>query len=192
MKINILSIFALLTTLICVGCSNSSNSEDKERIAQLEAQIAELQNNSQSNSSDDDDNDLNTSSQDKSSEVFTSTSSSNSSAPTKNFLGTYKVVDNNGNTFYFILNQDETANVKTDGTDEMLYCTWYEWSNRKRGVQITFSDKEPVILFDGGILKGHSMFFDFQNEWLYAGDYSNSTYIDSKHPKWRLKVEKIK
>ena len=187
MKIKILSFFALLTTLICVGCSNSSNSEDKERIAQLEAQIAELKNNSQSKSSDDDDNDLNTSSQDKSSEVFTSTSSSNSSAPTKNFLGTYKVIDNNGNTFYFILNQDETANVKTDGTDEMLYCSWYDLTNINSGVRITFSDKRPVILFDGGIEKYGGVYLDFQNEWLYAG----SKYIDSKHPQWRLKAEKI-
>ena len=188
MKINILSIFALLTTLICVGCSNSSNSEDKERIAQLEAQIAELQNNSQSNSSDDDDNDLNTSSQDKSSEVFTSTSSSNSSEPTKNFLGTHKVVDNNGNTFYFILNQDKTANVKTDGTDEMLYCSWNDLTRINKGVRIDFSDKRPIILFDGGMKEYGSMYLDFQNEWLYAG----SDYIESKHPQWRLKVERIK
>lgn len=191
MKINILSIFALLTTLICVGCSNSSNSEDKERIAQLEAQIAELKNNSQSNSSDDDDNDQNTSSQNKSSEEFTSTSSSNSSAPTNNFLGTYKVVDANGNTFYFILNQDETANVKTDGSDEMFYCTWTDYTNINKGVGIKFSDKKPVILFDGGMMKGSTMFFDFQNEWLYAGDYASPIYLESKHPKWRLKTEKI-
>ena len=188
MKIKILSIFTLLTTLICVGCSNSSNSEDKERIAQLEAQIAELQNNSQSNSSDDDDNDLNTSSQDKSSEVFTSTSSSNSSAPTKNFLGTYKVVDVNGNTFYFILNQDKTANVKTDGSDEMLYCTWTDYTSINKGVAIYFSDKRPVMLFDGGIQEYGPMHLDFQNEWLYA----RQQYLESKHPKWRLKAEKIK
>ena len=187
MKIKILSIFALLTTLICVGCSNSSNSEDKERIAQLEAQIAELQNNSQSNSSDDDDNNQNTSSQNKSSEELTSTSSSNLTAPTKNFLGTYKVVDVNGNTFYFILNQDKTANVKTDGTDEMLYCSWNDLT-RINGVRIDFSDKRPVMLYDGGMQKYGSVYLDFQNEWLYA----DSEYIVSKHPKWRLKAEKIK
>lgn len=132
-------IFVGLVAFSLTSCGGSSSS-DKERIAELEAQIAELQNNSN-----------NTSSQPQSSEVFSSTSSSKSSDTPANFVGKYKVVDRSGNIFYFIINQDETANVKAEGSDVTLYCSWSDLISINLGIRIDFSDKRPIISFEGGI-----------------------------------------
>lgn len=168
----------------CLGCVNSS-SRDKDRIAELEAQITELQSKSQNNQNNTDEiSQSNTTSQ--SSPSFTSTTSSNASDDATNFLGTYKVVDKNGNTFYFIINQDETANVKAEGSDQMLYCSWNDLRSINKGIRIDFSDKRPILVFDGGIEKYGS--FYLKDGWLYAG----SSYVESKHPQWRLKADKIK
>lgn len=168
-------IFVILVSFSMTSCGGSTTSSDKERIAELEAQIAELQSNSQI-----------TSTQSHSSEVFSSTSSSCPSDVPTNFLGTYKVVAKDGKTFYFIINQDKTANVKSEGTDVILYCSWYDLRGINKGIRIDFSDKRPIILFDGGIEKYGSMYL--KDGWLYAGSH----YVESKHPQWRLKAEKIK
>ena len=50
----------------------------------------------------------------------------------------------------------------------------------------TNSDKRPNLLFEGGFEKYGS--FYLKDGWLYA----NFEYVESKHPQWRLKAEKIK
>ena len=101
-------------------------------------------------------------------------------------MGTYKVIDATGHTFYIILNEDETANVKIEGSDVILYCSWEGLFLINKGIRIDFSDKRPIIYFDGGVKKYGGMYL--KDGWLYAG----SSEVESKHPQWRLKAEKVK
>lgn len=115
----------------------------------------------------------------------TSSYSSSSSSNGGNYVGTYKVTDTKGTTFYFILNADDTANVKFEGSDEVLYCTVHDWRNINKGIAISFSDERPIIYFEGGTQRYGTM--HISDGWLYA----SSEFTTAKHPKWRLKAEKI-
>lgn len=166
---------ACLVAFSMASCGGSSS--EQRRIAQLEDSIAKL------NSNQVVENDNYSSSQ-SSAPAYTPSSTATESVPT-NFVGTYKVTDKNGTTFYFILNEDETANVKTDGTDEVLYCSWTDLSSIKKGIRISFSDRKPILHFDAGV-KSYQGSVYIKDGWLYAG----SDEVESKHPQWRLKVQK--
>lgn len=177
-----------IINLLCVcfvafsmaSCGGNSSS-DKERIAQLEDSIARMQAKQQS--------EISSGSRNEPSRAFASTSITeyeSTNGTSANFLGTYKVTDVSGRTFYFILNEDETANVKAEGSDEILYCSWTELFSINKGIRIGFSDKRPIVYFDGGVKEYGSMYL--KDGWLYAG----SSEVESKHPKWRLKAEQIK
>lgn len=182
MKNSILIIAACIISFAVASCGGNSSS-DKERIAQLEDSIARILSKQQAKTPS-----YGSDSENKTSNTFTATSSSeyDSNSASTNFLGTYKVIDATGHTFYIILNEDETANVKIEGSDVILYCSWEGLFLINKGIRIDFSDKRPIIYFDGGIKKYGGMYL--KDGWLYAG----SSEVESKHPQWRLKAEKVK
>lgn len=182
MKNSILIIAACIISFAVASCGGNSSS-DKERIAQLEDSIARILSKQQAKTPS-----YGSGSENKTSNTFTATSSSeyDSNSASTNFLGTYKVIDATGHTFYIILNEDETANVKIEGSDVILYCSWEGLFLINKGIRIDFSDKRPIIYFDGGVKKYGGMYL--KDGWLYAGN----SEVESKHPQWRLKAEKVK
>ncbi|MBP3775160.1 MAG: hypothetical protein ILA34_07415 [Bacteroidaceae bacterium] len=110
---------------------------------------------------------------------------SHTSVSDKSYIGTYKVVDVKGQTFYFLLNDDETAQITQEGSEEVWYCSLKDYRDIRHGLTINFSDRRPWIWFNDGVKEFGSMHID--DGWLYA----NLSTLKSKHPRWRLQVEKI-
>ena len=101
------------------------------------------------------------------------------------YIGTYKVVDKYGKTFYFILNDDKTVQIKDDN-DRVAYCWWEDFS--PFGFKIGYGDERPRMFFEGGESTNYASFLDPTGGWLYE----ELNYLQAKHPRWRLKAEKIK
>ena len=182
----------ILLLLVCAmsfgveSCGGNGKS-DKERIAQLRDSVTQLKSSIAS---------LQTRLQQaESSAGNTINASSASSTPSHsnvsaNPWGTYKVVDKKGKTFYFTLNEDKTATVKREGSKKIYYCSLTDFRFADSGIWVDFSKDEPAIHFEGGVTD----FYDnagqvvLKDGWLY----SSTEKADSKHPKWKLKAEKIK
>lgn len=144
-------------SFVVASCGGSSNSSEADRIAQLEDSLATLNNNG-----GDDGN---------------STADDNPST-------TYKATDEQGTTFYIVLNEDESAQATAKGMNGTIYGSWDDLSNIKRGICVEFSDYIPNIYYKGGAQEFHSVYI--KDGWLYAkGDYAKAN-----NPQWRIKIEK--
>jgi len=103
--------------------------------------------------------------------------------------GTYEVTDKVGCTIRITLNEDETATITgVKGENITYYCSWQDVSWRNAGIKISFSDEKPYLVYEGGADENTYQELYIKDGWMYTG-YSNA---DSKNPKWRLKVTKIK
>ena len=171
----------LLATALVVSCNNSSNSADKERIAELEEKIAELQTNLNNN---------------KTSSVKTSTSTSErtssrlySRSKEENiaqWVGTYEFTDEAGNTWQIILNSDETALFEPQGGGSKRYGSWDYLPYYFPCLNISH-DESPTIYFPDG----PDSWIDYvciTDGYLYASNIA----AKAKNPNKRLPIKKIR
>lgn len=180
-KSYLISLLACITILIS-GCTSSSS--DQARIAQLEAQIAELQGNSGQEAINEDSKEI---SADNSSAYSTSENSSYHSQKRgpKHFVGTYEFTDKYNTTWVLILKQDESLTINIKGSDEYYYGSWsdspYEYPllnfGWKESPMIAFPSEETDI--------DYAIVF---NDKIYS---SNSAY-KAKNPNLCLPIKKIK
>lgn len=181
---NLILLFLVCAMSFGVASCGDNGKSDKERIAQLRDSITQLKSsvaNLQSRLQQ-----AESSARNSKPDNASSTSHGNVSA---NPWGTYKVVDKRGKTFYFILNEDETATVKQEGSKKIYYCSLTDFRKVNSGIWIEFSDEEPTIHFEGGVTDFNDNVGQLvlKDGWLY----SSTEKADSKHPKWKLKAEKI-
>lgn len=103
----------------------------------------------------------------------------------RQFIGTYKVVDKYNTTWILTLNRDETMTVNEEGSSEVIYGSW---SDEPYGVpHFSFSYREwPYLEFPSGRK-------DINNG-ILSDDYLYSSNIEykAKNPKYRLPITKIK
>lgn len=175
-----LAIFTM--SLFVVSCGGSS-SKDKERIAELEAQLAELQAGSTSDNS-----------MIEYDSSYTSSTSSNTSTRSnkgQSIVGTYEFSDNI-NTWCLVIERDEdnsdegTCYIinKSKGGDVKCYGSWYKYSTMKYA-SLHFSEKKPIVFFPSGEETLRSPYVN--TEWIYA----NSSASEAKNPNLRLPLKKI-
>lgn len=172
-------------SLVIARCSENSSS-DKKRIAELEAQLAELKSNNSTNSS---------LSEEESS--YVSSRSTTSSTPSysqssQSVVGTYEFSDNI-NTWVLVVEKEDdgddkgTAYIynKTKGEDVKCYGSWYKYSHMKFA-SLNFSEKAPIVFFPSTEITLRYPYIN--SEWIYA----NSSASEAKNPNLRLKLKKIK
>lgn len=175
-------IFVGLVAFSLTSCGGSSSS-DKERIAELEAQLAELKG----------DNSTNNSSTDEESSYISSGSTTSSTRSNKqSVVGTYEFSDNI-NTWVLVVEKEDadddegTAYIynksSKDGTK--CYGSWYKYSHMKYA-SLEFSEKAPIIFFPS---EEETLRYPYINsEWIYA----NRSASEAKNPNLRLALKKIK
>lgn len=173
----------ILATLFFTCCTNSSNSEDKERIAQLEAQIAQLQ--SQSNKTQ---QSSSTNSGISDSENYSHTYSSphrQKNNPSQ-FVGTYEMVDEIGNTWVIKLNSDETATMGLKGGNEVAYASWDLVNYLDYNPGLKFDDERMSVYFPSG--EGKPFLPCIKDGYFYL----DPDATQAKNPRKRLPIKKIK
>lgn len=93
----------IVSSNILTSCGGCSNSADQEKIAQLEAQIAELQGQKQ--------NPVETATTTGSSADSNSSTSNSSNSTSESYVGTYEFTDEMNNEWLLTLNSDKTATI---------------------------------------------------------------------------------
>lgn len=194
MKTRILSICSFVFMLSMVSCGG--NSSDKQRIADLESKIQELQNKLNDTSKVQEVNEKENISSSESEAVTEETSSSyDSYTPTKSsgyessknnnyFAGTYEVTDAVGDTYTIELNSDETVKFM-NSRGGVKYGSWRDSPYGVPKLSFSYSES-PVIFFPGG--ESDLDFAIISDGYLYS---SNVEY-KSKNPRKRLDIKKIK
>ena len=181
-------IFLLTLTAVSImtlsSCGGGSNSADQERIAQLEAQIAELQNQIG--------NPVETESTTEDySDSYTSSDNSNASSSSngQNFIGTYEFTDDVNHTWVLKLNSDETATIqlKGSGSDSLAYGSWSDYRGSNNGIILFFSDRAQIVWFPDGAEKCRG-FVIREDGYIYR-DLSDAS---AKNPRKRLTLTKVK
>lgn len=169
MKKSLLIFLTCAMSLVMVSCGGSSSS-DKKRIAELEAQIAELKKGNGANNSSPE-------------EGFSNVSSSYDS----DIVGTYEFTDEINNTWTLVANVDNTATISIkDDKETICYGSWEDFRSIDIGVRFMFTDQCPIVYFPAGSEKG---------SYIYLKDgyiYGNSSYVEAKNPRRRLPINKIK
>lgn len=173
---------ACVMSLVMASCSGSSSS-DKKRIAELEAQLAELKSNNSSSTEEE--------------SSYASSGSTTSSTPSysqssQSVVGTYEFSDNI-NTWVLVVEKDDdcddegTAYIynKSKGEGVKCYGSWYKYSHMKFA-DLSFSEKAPIVFFPSQEKTLYNPYIS--SEWIYY----NSSAADAKNPNLRLKLKKIK
>lgn len=107
-------------------------------------------------------------------------------------VGTYNVTDKMNTTYLITLKEDETGEIKVQGTNDVFYVSWGEetWGKGDETyIMIHYSmdyESYPKIIFPAGIEQGAIGLAISNDGWIYA-----SLEYRSKNPKWRLKCNKI-
>lgn len=185
-------LFLLTLTAVSImtlsGCGGGSNSADQERIAQLEAQIAELQ-NQKSNTVETESTNVDYSDSYTSSDNSTASSSDNSTASSssngQNIIGTYEFTDKINNTWVVKLNSDESATIQLKGSNSPAYGTWSDWRNN--GIDVSFWDQQPKVWFPAGEETCYR--FNIREDGYI---YRSESDAQAKNPRKRLKITKIR
>ena len=182
---NIFLFTAIIVSSNILTSCGGSNSADQERIAQLEAQIAELQNQIgnpvETEPTTEDYSDSYTSSDNS-----TASSSSNG----QNFIGTYEFTDEINNTWVLKLNSDETATIQLKGSDSPAYGSWSDWwaiNNGNHLIHLSFDDQKPKVWFPAG--EETCSYLNIINDgYIYFRDDD----AKAKNPRKRLTLKKVK
>lgn len=175
-------LFLLTLTAVSImtlsSCGGGSNSADQERIAQLEAQIAEIQNQN-GNTTDN--------------SQLTIDNNSNSVGSTPEHIetsqegkpGTYEFTDKINNTWVLTLNTDGTATIRQKSGSKEAYGSW-EYTSFDGETVFRFYDEAPIIYFESGEEKGSRMVS------IDGYIYLRTSDADAKNPRKRLKITKIR
>ena len=164
--------------MILSSCGGGSNSADQERIAQLEAQIAEMQNQ-------------NGNTTDNSQEAIDNNSSSVALTPEHRETsqegkpGTYEFTDKINNTWVLTLNTDGTATIRQKSGSKEAYGSW-EYTSYNGQTIYRFYDEAPIIYFESGEERGSRMVS------IEGYIYLSTSDADAKNPRKRLNITKIK
>lgn len=179
MKQNILylAFLTLLATSFCLSC-DSSSSEDKKRIAELEAQISELNSGSYKTGTSDDNTSIERGTESKNQEF---------NIPENKIAGVYQFKDKNNDVWVMEVNSDNTLIMyNKQAPNKKYYGSWEKYSFEDY-VSITMDiNDHPYVYFESG---KESLFMQvFTDKWIYS-DYRA---IKSKNPNKRLPIKKIK
>lgn len=174
--ISIVTTFVVALSLTSCG----GNSTYKARIAELEEQLLELKGEQKQ--------DVEAPKSDN--EITSHTSSSHLSSShrregSRQFIGTYKVVDEYNTTWILTLNRDETMTINEEGNSEVKYGSWSDFPYDVPCFSFSYMDC-PCLEFPSGrenINRGI-----ISDGYLYS---SNTNY-KAKNPKFRLPITKIK
>lgn len=160
-----------MMSLLVASCGGSS-SRDKDRIAELEAEIAELKSSNITTSTTNEETN------------YVSSTSSTISQNGQSIVGTYELTDALNRQWLLSLKDDETVELSIKGTDTSFYGSW---SAREEGTWLEFGYKENPIVFPNGNkgFIGHGL---ITNGYLY----SSLSEGKAKNPKQRLSIRKIK
>lgn len=113
-------------------------------------------------------------------------------------LGTFEFKDRLGNEWILTVKNDETATIKTKGSDHPAYASWYKYDNMKYA-KFRCSEKGPMIAFPGSEIYMHDNgyagvigaeacgYFCIDGKYIYY----DSTAADAKNPEFRLPLKKI-
>ena len=164
--------------IVLISCGGNST-RDKERIAELEAQIDELKKGG--NNADC------TSSEENSSNVSSTTTSSTTTS-SQSMVGTYEFSDNI-NTWVLVVDiedGDKTCYIynKSKGDDIKCYGSWWKM-NTQKFAHLSFSDKVPHVFFPSEESSLSSPCIT--KDWIYSG----FSAAESKNPNLRLPLKKI-
>lgn len=174
----------------CLGCVSSS-SRDKDRIAELEAQIAELQSsNSTIHTAVEETAVEEAPSSDYQSLISgsaTSTSSNTSKSNGSSIVGTYQFTDELNHTWVLVANTDETATISTKDGNNLCYGSWHDFRVNDDGIDFSFTDEVPVVYFPSG--SERCMSFNLRDDGYI---YRSRSDAKAKNPRKRLPVKKVK
>lgn len=173
-----MSAFVVIVCFVQCG----GNSSDRARIAELEAQIEELQDN---RGGSEDNTHIATSRDTETSVPSTETRRPRRERGTRQFIGTYEFTDTYNRTWVLTLKDDESVTVSAKGDDGIYYGSWNDFPydvpclsfGWKESPIIAFPDEDEDISY--GIIT---------NEYIYA---SNTAY-KAKNPNKRLPIKKTK
>lgn len=160
--------------------SCGGNSTDKARIAELEKQLLELKGEQKQDvEAPKSDNEI--TSQTSSSHL----SSSHRREGSRQFVGTYKVVDEYNTTWILTLNRDETMTINEEGSSEVKYGSWSDSPYDVPCFSFSYRDY-PYLEFPSG--RENIDYGIISDGYLY----SSNTHYKAKNPKFRLPITKIK
>lgn len=167
-----------VSIMILSSCGGGSNSADQERIAQLEAQIAELQEQKQ--------NPVETANTAGNYADSNSSTSNLSNSNSHSDIGTYEATDESGKTWIITLNSDGTAQIGIKNSDKVAYGTWDDWRRIEKGVKLAFIDETPTIAFPA---ETKAMRYGGIGDDGYL--YSDYDYVKAKNPRQRIPIKKL-
>ena len=161
-----LACMSLLVIMSSCGGNNSSNEVAKlqDSIAALKAQLD------------------NTHKVEYREKVRTS-SQSNEQESLGEIPGTYTFTDELGDKWTLTLNEDKSGQLEKG--DYVAYCSWKDYRNIDKGVEIKFAADEPTIWFK----KGEETIWVTHIVGGYI--YASNTIANTKDPNWRLPITKI-
>lgn len=110
-----------------------------------------------------------------------------------NIFGTYEFSDGI-HIWELVLNEDETCTVRDKSVDGVIiYGSWAHWTyseKEKRRYSLKFTDMSPTIWFNGDEYPSELRYpvFDIVDSYIYA----NENACDSKNPRKRFSITKVK
>ena len=178
-------VFVVISAFIS-ACSKSS---DRSRIAQLEAQIAEMSEREGGKSTQSENKRTQQSGERGNSYVssshYTSIREREDNAK-REAVGTYEVTDEIGNTWVIELKEDETATIHQKGDSYLVYGSWDPTNYLDYAPGLEFFDERPILYFPSG---KESLFLpNIVDGYLY----DDGSSAQAKNPRKRLPVKKVK
>ena len=174
MKNGILIFVACLMSLVVASCGGNSNSSEADRIAQLGDSIARIQSrhdNQENNSSAND--------------IPTRANSTNTDTPINELVGSYIVEDAVNAKWIIKVNEDESATIAKEGSNDIFYMSWDY--HRSYGIGLSFNLGDPIRITFPNMEKGFQLTACIKDGYLYR----NSSAIKAKDPKLRLPINKV-
>lgn len=163
-----------LIALLSVSCNNN-NDADNRRIQELEDKIAQLENNnSVSNTAVDN----------------VETNKIDNTNPTFNdYVGTWELIDKNGNKFQFNIEPDKTATVIYDNGKVEYGSAYIDYTMKSLSFHFTNGYRDNVCInFPEGVQGKYEDSPQIRDGWFY-NTYKNAK---AKNPNWRLPIKKVK
>ena len=174
MKNLILILVACMMSLVVASCGGNSNSSEADKIAQLEDSIARIQSrhdNQENNSSAND--------------IPTRANSTNTDTPINELVGSYIVEDAVNAKWIIKVNEDESATIAKEGSNDIFYMSWdYHPSH---GIGLSFNLGDPIRITFPNMKEGFQLTACIKDGYLYR----NSSAIKAKDPKLRLPINKV-
>lgn len=101
------------------------------------------------------------------------------------FVGTYEMKDENGNTWVIKLNTDETATMGLKGESKVAYASWDLTNFLDYNPGLKFDDERALVYFPSGLEK------PYLPKIVDGYFYLDSSAAQAKNPRKRLPITKV-